>query len=480
MKMPRKNVLFILLILSAVWLFSSAKADWGPDVRLTFNDSVSNICENYAQCVGVESFGRIFVVWHDNRDGNYEIYFKRSTNWGNTWGPDVRLSYHPSFSRLPTLAVDGSGGIHVAWQDRRVSSHNEIYYIRSTDRGETWGSDTLLSDPQRQSWSPAFVAEDSGQLHLIWWDEKPDSSHIYYRRSLDYGMTWNPSIILGDSLAGKASIAADGCGRIHVISEGLLYYVWSNDHGTTWSREVHLSSASVPALRPCVAATKNGHVHVVWNDQRSGPYLDIFYKRSSDRGITWGPDTRMTFTDTLDEYGPVVVEDDSGVVHLLYQKSALGIFYCRSLNGGINWEQPVFLVPGFSTAFPHVTVDIQRNVHVFWRDGRDGNWEIYYKKWDSFSGVENTNTSLCYKNIGMQICSPITRKVLIKYFLSRNDNINLSLYDDLGRKRKNLDMGIRNSGSHEVLLNLNLPSGVYFICLVSAQGVATQKVVVLK
>ena len=96
----------------------------------------------------------------------------------------------------------------------------------------------------------------------------------------------------------------------------------------------------------------------------------------------------MTFTDTVDEFDPVVAEDDSGLVHLFYRMSVLGIFYRRSTNGGTTWEPPVLLIPQLYSARPHVTVDDRQNAHVVWRDGRDGNTEIYYKRWMPPSGID--------------------------------------------------------------------------------------------
>ncbi len=38
----------------------------------------------------------VHVVWSDERDGNYEIYYKRSTDGGVSWGADTRLTNNPS------------------------------------------------------------------------------------------------------------------------------------------------------------------------------------------------------------------------------------------------------------------------------------------------------------------------------------------------------------------------------------------------
>jgi len=119
-------------------------SQWQSDVRLTNNDSISYPYSfNNAWCVA-SSGSVVHVVWFDKRDGNYEIYYKRSTDAGVNWGTDTRLTSNSSDSRYPSVAVSGSV-IHVVWYDNR-DGNNEIYYKRSTDAGVSWGADTRVTN----------------------------------------------------------------------------------------------------------------------------------------------------------------------------------------------------------------------------------------------------------------------------------------------------------------------------------------------
>jgi hypothetical protein len=46
----------------------------------------------------------VYVTWQDTRDGNWEIYFKRSTDRGASWDPDLRLTSDSSWSQNPQIA----------------------------------------------------------------------------------------------------------------------------------------------------------------------------------------------------------------------------------------------------------------------------------------------------------------------------------------------------------------------------------------
>jgi hypothetical protein len=73
-----------------------------------------------------DSNNYIFVVWHESNSGNFEIYYKRSTDTGSTW-TTMRLTWNSGDSVAPDIAVDANGRIHVAWGDNTPGNY-EMYY----------------------------------------------------------------------------------------------------------------------------------------------------------------------------------------------------------------------------------------------------------------------------------------------------------------------------------------------------------------
>jgi hypothetical protein len=68
------------------------------------------------------------LVWHDDRDGNLEVYFARILGDGTKPEPDIRVSDGLGDSDQPDLAWSGSQW-GVVWKDYRQSSENpEIYF----------------------------------------------------------------------------------------------------------------------------------------------------------------------------------------------------------------------------------------------------------------------------------------------------------------------------------------------------------------
>jgi len=71
----------------------------------------------------------VHAAWLDNRNGDVaEIYYRGSFDAGLTWEPEVRLTENPGESREPSLAVWGTH-VHVVWHDDRDANW-EIYYKR--------------------------------------------------------------------------------------------------------------------------------------------------------------------------------------------------------------------------------------------------------------------------------------------------------------------------------------------------------------
>jgi len=134
-----------------------------------------------SSCPSVAAFGsNIHVVWHDDRNGNPEIYTKRCTDGGTTWDPDLRLTNEGATSENSSVAVSGSN-VHVIWQDNRDGNY-EIYFKRSSDWGTTWSPDLRLTINSASSYYSS-VAASGPRIHVVWEDNRDGNWEIYYKRN---------------------------------------------------------------------------------------------------------------------------------------------------------------------------------------------------------------------------------------------------------------------------------------------------------
>ena len=123
--------------------------------------------------------GNLWVTWVDYRDGNYEVYLRRSTDCGASWESETRLTNAADTSCFANLALH-EGRLHAVFSDRRNGNY-EIYYKGSTDLGVTWSADERLTDDPAVSTRPSVAAGDSA-VHVVWCDDRDGNFEIYHKR----------------------------------------------------------------------------------------------------------------------------------------------------------------------------------------------------------------------------------------------------------------------------------------------------------
>jgi len=396
---PRALRLTVFFLSLSPLLFSSpseVNAQWEPDRRLTYDDTISYTSSNKSLAVG--STGVVHVVWRDNRDGNTEIYYKRSTDAGATWdSADTRLTYNPYISEDPVIASGGSI-VHVVWEDSRDGNF-EIYYKRSTDSGATWSSDLRLTNAPGYSFIPDLSVFDS-LIHLVWRDDRDGNWGIYYKRSTDAGVSWTPdSCLTSNPIAvDDPSVSCSGSFTYLVWPddrswEWVLYYKRSMDGGVTWdTTDNRLSFTPDNAYSPSISSS-DSNVHVAWQvTPQSGQGGRIFYKHSTDFGTLWSQDTCLVDSAVL----PSLVVSGS-MVHLVWcdgrHSIAYNLYYKKSTDNGVTWSSDMCLTNTTRSAFwPTIRVS-GPVVHVNWTDNRYGNGkeEVFYKRNPSGNAVEENS-----------------------------------------------------------------------------------------
>ncbi|TAL70713.1 MAG: T9SS type A sorting domain-containing protein [Bacteroidetes bacterium] len=176
----------------------------------------------------------------------------------------------------------------------------------------------------------------------------------------------------------------------------ILIIIFTVNIAAQWEPDRKLSFATVDAslnenMGKCIAV--NGNViHIVWVQSTDG--MGIYYKRSSDAGLTWGPDTRLTPIPGKSDYPSIAVSGN--IVHIAYRDSAAGTTnsnYIRSTDGGNTWEAPVSL--GSYSWWPSIAV-AGNNVYVALNSNTSGNSEIWFRRstnngaiWESAVQISN-------------------------------------------------------------------------------------------
>jgi hypothetical protein len=333
----KKNIFIASFLLLGTII---SQAQWEQDVPLTNNPGVSQM-DGYPNSHCIASSGdTVHLVWTDNRDGaSNEIYYKQSTDGGLNWGSEIRISNNIYSSRMPSISVSGSVVI-IVWSDKRdgiYDNNYEIYCKHSNDGGISWSSEKRLTNDPALSESPTVSAY--GKLIFVIWDDNREQGKIktYYKRSTDGGISWENDTKLTDEPGGGPSVSISGS-YVHVVwnALGKTYYKQSIDEGLTWKAGIILTPLNVITNWPSLTVSGSS-VNISWLDSRNSLKYDIYYKHSSDNGVNWDADNRLTTN-----------------------YSSFSLFSTIATFGS--------------------------DVYIVWDDNRDGNYEIYYK-WSKDGGI---------------------------------------------------------------------------------------------
>lgn len=263
--------------------------------------------------VASDPFGRVHVVWHDERDGDFEIYYKNRD--GTLWSGDQRLTFDGHNQSYPSVAADAVGDVHVVWSDLRIASDNsEIYYLRGD--GFMWESELRLTESEGFSSKPAVAAGPDGLVHVTWYDTREGVREVFYK----YwdGVAWSPDERVSDSLSGSwyQNMAVDEDGNLHVVwldrqDGNWEVYYRRRASGGGWQDIERISFDEGRAAECEVCVDSSGRVHVVWRDNRDGN-LEIYY--AAFTGSRWTGETRLSFTSQPSKRPTIGVDGDDRII----------------------------------------------------------------------------------------------------------------------------------------------------------------------
>ena len=476
-----KNLFTILAMLITM----NASGQWMSDVRLTYDPAYSMIPFSNNWCIAT-SGSFVHVVWFDSRSGeDGDVYYKRSSDGGISWGGDIRISYSGR-TNFPTIAASGPY-VHIVWNEDRTDTV-EIYYRRSIDNGENWESDKRLTHSRSEKTAPC-IALSGSFVHIVWADTRGGKREVYYKKSSDIGENWGIDTRIATSYNdSQHPTVAASAQLVFVVWEDLrhnasqsIYYNKSTDGGLNWGGDTRLT-IDVYSYYPSVAVS-GSNLHVVWyNDNLTSD--KVFYKHSTDGGNTWSVDLSLVNTSNSSFNPSIAISGQT--IHVVWYDSRENpeIYYKRSTNGGASWDIETRLTNQVANSlYPSIAVSGTK-VHVVWQEGRNGATEIYYKQNPTGNpiGIININSEMPEKySLSQNYPNPFNPMTNVKFSIVKAGDVKIVVYDVQGREVQTLVNERLNAGTYEVKFDGSmLTSGVYFYKMLSEGFTETKRMLLIK
>ncbi len=306
---------------------------------------------------GTIFFSQLLIASIDNKFKGDAMVVNRTSDGGATFslgailkkdlnaGPAGRFEDKPFITCDTNLSSPFRDNVYVAWDTVEGFGNGLVNLARSTDHGMTF-SVQRIDDPQSGSGTNEIAADPAvgpnGEVYVAWLDVL--NSRLQMDRSFDGGVTFgrdstiSPMIIRFDTgipaikvrrALVYPSIDVDRSSGPH---RGRLYCAWtdqadqtrpfidgaetdiffsfSDDAGHHWSAPIRIADDSVHAdqfYQWLSVDPTDGSINISWYDTRNDPgrrQTDIFFARSTDGGLTFSPNVRVT-TQPTDESCPV-------------------------------------------------------------------------------------------------------------------------------------------------------------------------------
>ncbi len=187
---------------------------------------------HYAPSLAMDDEKNVCIAWLDARNDNYDIYFSHGTKEEGRWsfGENVRVNDHANASQYtPSIAFD-NGSAYIVWYDDRNGDF-DIYLSKGRLQNNGWEFDksVRMNDDAKGDQMHPVIAIQNMEIFAAWEDGREGSSNIYFSN----GILENGSFRFG------RNIKVNDAGGNHLtprikVSSGNVYLVWQaeiNDGG---------------------------------------------------------------------------------------------------------------------------------------------------------------------------------------------------------------------------------------------------------
>jgi hypothetical protein len=245
----------------------------------------------------------LYVIYSDNTTGNYEIYFRKSTDGGNSFTKAINLSNDTGLSDFPEISASGNS-VYVVWVDKTLGNY-EIFYRKSTDGGNTFSKVIDLSAGVGILSDFPEISASGNSVYVVWVDRVRDymarivssvgKDEIFFLKSTDGGNSFSNAINLSNDtqIATNPQLAINGANvylawydRDNATNTNKIVFLKSIDGGIKFGKIVNLSNTSEFSYQPDLAACE-GNVYSVWSSQVESQNFGIFFAKSTDNGNTF-------------------------------------------------------------------------------------------------------------------------------------------------------------------------------------------------
>ncbi len=408
-------------------------------LNIRINSVTTNIQNEEQLVINPIDPNNIVAVWRDFRLGYRRVAYGYTLDGGETWHDTLFVGTPHAWDSDPGITTDANGNFYVVVLSLPSdASMSGIFVFKSQDGGMNWeGPYTVVDSVTTAFEDKELIACDNapnspynGNLYVVWtrfYDYQ--NGGILISRSTNGGETWSqPQRLSMETYGYQWPVPVVG-------DSGVLYVAWldyyyerirftrSTDGGNTFSTPATVTSLNgsyyyispsgnlLVISYPAIATDVNpespyyGNLYMVYTDSTSDNGMDIFFRKSTDRGETWSEALRLNDDppgNVIDQFHPWVDVDENGTITVIFydrrndpNNILMDLYMTQSFDGGETWT-PNVRVTSVSSFPPtksgligeYIGLDTHLGrPFMVWTDAREGSQDVYFGKDTTTHGI---------------------------------------------------------------------------------------------
>ncbi len=233
-----------------------------------------------------DTLGNVHVAWVDHSDyalsgSDADIFYKYWNATTSTWNFTLVVSEESTGDgyKRPSLAVDKSMNVHIAWVDETdylgAGDDKDIFYKYKDSYTTHWSTAEVVSTVSTEfSNTPSLAIDSIDNIHIAWYDATNYAGSgtdwdIFYQRLDSSSSTWTTTeVVSTECINGSyyASLAIDILDNVHISWYGVTDYA-----GAGTDRDILYKKFGGPPMSPELAdiipnPTESSTIFLDWNN----------------------------------------------------------------------------------------------------------------------------------------------------------------------------------------------------------------------
>jgi hypothetical protein len=338
------------------------------------------------------------VAWHDDRDGNYEIYFTLVDRYGVTSGPEIQLTQASGNSGGAVLAWTGTE-YGLAWWDER-DGNREIYFRRLGALGAPIGPEHRITSAAGVSTTPSIVWTGR-EYGIAWHDARDGNDEIYVARVHPSGYTAGDEIRVTNAAGASRYASIAWTGDEYAVAwqddrdgNGEIYAARLDALGAKIGGDVRVTNAAGSSEQPSLAWNGSGF-GVAWHDDRDGNW-EIYFARLYTTAAKIGDDVRVTTQAAVSGYPALAwTGADYGIAWHDQRDGDWEVYLAVFDPAGTPESSERRMTTSAGGSYAPALIHANGVFALAWHDERDGNVEAYFVRAGCCDDRDADGSSFC-------------------------------------------------------------------------------------